>query len=273
MDVVFVGIALALAGVVIGIFSGMLGIGGGTVMVPLLRIAFGFPAISATATSLFVIIPTSVSGALSHLRRGTCLVKLGLALGVGGAISSSLGVLLADRSPSWAIMLVAAVVIAYSAVTMLRKAIKLPKKGEVSTNAVSSSAVTTDSGEVRLSGKDLLGGVGIGLVAGFASGYVGVGGGFIMVPLMTSLLHIPIRKASGTSLVAIIILAIPSVIEYCLLGHVDYLAGIMLTVGTIPGAVLGTKLGAMVNERALRFVFAGFLGIAAVLLVVREFAF
>ena len=297
MDAVVVGVALALAGVVIGIFSGMLGIGGGTVMVPLLRIAFGFPAISATATSLFVIIPTSVSGALSHLRRGTCLVKLGLALGLGGAISSSLGVFLADRSPSWAIMLVAAVVIAYSAATMLRKAIKLPKKGEasanaaspsavthsggeegnraevVSANAASPSAVTTDSDEVRLSGKALLGGVGIGLVAGFASGYVGVGGGFIMVPLMTSLLHIPIRKASGTSLVAIIILAIPSVIEYCLLGHVDYLAGVMLTIGTIPGAVLGTKLGTMVNERVLRFIFAGFLGIAAVLLVVREFAF
>lgn len=271
MDVVLMGIALALAGVFIGIFSGMLGIGGGTVMVPLLRIVFGLPAVSATATSLFVIIPTSISGALSHLRNGTCIIKLGLALGLGGAVTSSLGVFLADRSPSWAIMLAAAIVILYSSSTMLKKALKAPKKGEKKAVAVPKATDSNDG--VVITGKTILSGVGIGLIAGLASGYVGVGGGFIMVPLMTNLLNIPIRKASGTSLVAIIILAVPGVIEYCLLGHVNYLAGLMLTIGTIPGAVLGTKVGAKVNERALRFIFAGFLGVAAILLIVREFIF
>lgn len=79
----------------------------------------------------------------------------------------------------------------------------------------------------------------IGLIAGFASGYVGVGGGFIMVPLMTAWLGIPMKRTSGTSLIAIIILAIPGVIQQAFLGHIDYLAGIMLCVGAIPGAVLG----------------------------------
>ena len=81
-------IGLAVAGIFIGVLSGMLGIGGGTVMVPLLRLVFGLDAYMATATSLFAIIPTSLSGMISHLRAKTCYPKLGLALGLGGAATS-----------------------------------------------------------------------------------------------------------------------------------------------------------------------------------------
>lgn len=66
--------------------------------------------------------------------------------------------------------------------------------------------------------KRLLTGAAIGLVAGFASGYVGVGGGFLMVPLFISLLGITMKKASGTSLIAVVILAIPGVITQTLHG-------------------------------------------------------
>ena len=58
----------ALVGVLIGIASGLLGIGGGTVMVPIFRLAFGMSATVSTATSLFAIIPTSISGAISHVK-------------------------------------------------------------------------------------------------------------------------------------------------------------------------------------------------------------
>ena len=256
---------LGLAGVFVGVFSGMLGIGGGTVMVPLLRLVFGLTAISATATSLFVIVPTSISGAVAHIRNKTCVLKLGVALGLGGAVTSSLGVFLADRSPSWAIMVVAAVIIAYSAYNMLRKALVAGKPR-------AEDAPLGDDEATYETKRDLACGAGIGLIAGLASGYVGVGGGFIMVPLMTAWLGVPMRKATGTSLVAIIILAIPGVVEYCLLGHVNYIAAIMLTIGTIPGAVLGTKLSEKVPERELRFIFAGFLFVAALGLVVNELA-
>ncbi len=90
---------MALIGIVIGLFSGMLGIGGGMVMVPLFRLVFGMSAVGSTATSLFTIIPTSVSGAISHARAKTCVPKLGIALGVGGACTSWLGVWLAQLSP------------------------------------------------------------------------------------------------------------------------------------------------------------------------------
>lgn len=291
-------VALALVGVGIGLLSGMLGIGGGTIMVPVLRLLFGLDPVTCTATSLFTIIPTSISGAVSHLRGKTCLPALGLALGLGGACTSPVGVYLATISPGWAVMAAAAAVIAYSAVSMLRKACALPRRasdrvagaaGRAGAQAPGASSRATGaatdgvaSGEANvaagaateepfaLSRKNLLAGFGIGLCAGLLSGYVGVGGGFIIVPLLLSVVGLPMRKASGTSLIAVLVLAIPGAVEQALFGNIDYLAGLALAVGSIPGAVAGTRLMRRVPERGLRFLFGAVLLLAAVLLVVNE---
>lgn len=311
-----------LVGIFIGILSGLLGIGGGTIMVPVFRLAFGLSPLMSTATSLFTIIPTSISGAVSHIKGKTCVPVLGLAMGVGGALTSPVGVWLASLSPAWLVMLAAALIIGYSAVNMLRKAVKAPSKRKAAGSGCEPSgpvAEAGDSGDRRsaaqdpscaallrsddviisaqttppspasatgvgagshdeavptvpkLSRKQLLIGVAIGLGAGLMSGYVGVGGGFIMVPLMLSLIHIPMKLASGTSLIAILILAIPGTIENGLVGNIDYVVGLSVAIGSIPGAILGAMLVKRVPERALRFIFGGFLIIAAIVLFLNEF--
>lgn len=274
-------IAPALVGVLIGIASGLLGIGGGTVMVPIFRLAFGMSATMSTATSLFAIIPTSISGAISHVKGKTCIPALGIAAGLGGACLSPVGVWLAQLSPDWLVMLAAALIIGYSAINMFKKAFKLRPAGQPATGVDAAAAASlTSSGDAAaaaptaddssLSRKQLLQGAAIGLVAGLASGYVGVGGGFIMVPLMLSIIGIPMRKASGTSLIAVMILAIPGVIEQGIIGNINYLAGIAIVIGTIPGAVIGARLVTKVPERTLRLLFGCFLIVAAVMLVLNE---
>lgn len=312
-------IIAAIIGVIIGIFSGLLGIGGGTLMVPIFRLGFGMSAISSTATSLFTIIPTSLAGLITHVKNKTCIPKVGVLCGLGGACTSPLGVYLASISPSWAIMLVAAAIIGYSSYSMFRKAIRMPKiapqgesavtgkdlekeaekaaraaqaaqaaaaqaqaaqaaavqgKGQPGTTKAVANATKTASAPkeepFKLSIKKVALCLLIGLIAGLASGYVGVGGGFIMVPLFISLLGIMMRQASGTSLVAVTILAIPGVVEQGLLGHIDYIAGIAMAVGSIPGAVIGASLIRKVPERKLRFVFGAFLLISAVVLLFNE---
>ena len=292
----------ALVGIGIGILSGMLGIGGGTVLVPIFRLAFGMSPIMSTATSLFTIIPTSVSGAVSHIRHKTCVPSLGLAAGLGGACTSPIGVWLATISPAWMVMLAAALIIGYSAVNMLRKAWKMKparagvvapaapageppveaaveQAGDAAANddaapevPAGESSVAADTGKAfpKLTRKQLAIGAAIGLGAGLASGYVGVGGGFIMVPLILSLVGISMKQASGTSLIAVMLLAIPGTIEQGLLGNIDYMAGIAVAVGSIPGAVIGARLVRLVPERTLRFIFGGFLIVAAVVLVLNE---
>ena len=310
MDVFAAFIAPALAGVFVGVMSGLLGVGGGTIMVPIFRLAFGMSPLASTATSLFAIIPTSISGVVAHARAKTCVPKLGLALGVGGAVMSPLGVWLASVSPGWLVICVAAIVIGFSAFKMFKKAVKCapaPRAGRAgaaraagpnaaeqraacASNATSSSsnaaapqaacagAASAHSTTPKpvpdqpiLSRKQYLQGACIGLIAGLASGYVGVGGGFIMVPLMLAVLDIPMSLASGTSLIAIMILAIPGVIEQGLLGNIEYLAGIAIVVGSIPGAQVGARLVRVVPERQLRFIFGGFLLVAAVMLMLNEF--
>lgn len=315
----------ALVGVLIGIASGLLGIGGGTVMVPIFRLAFGMSATMSTATSLFAIIPTSISGAISHVKGKTCIPALGIAAGLGGACLSPVGVWLAQLSPDWLVMLAAALIIGYSAINMFKKAFKVSRAGQPAKGADAAASPSTQSsgapeglrtevrvasatarisgtgetladpsatggssaampslassgepaasassGDSPLSRKQLLQGAAIGLIAGLASGYVGVGGGFIMVPLMLSIIGIPMRKASGTSLIAVMILAIPGVIEQGIIGNINYLAGIAIVIGTIPGAVIGAKLVTKVPERTLRLLFGCFLIVAAIMLVLNE---
>ena len=270
-------------GLAVGVLAGLLGIGGGMLLVPAFKLGYAMDSLMCTATSLFTIIPTSVSGAIFHIRNKTCLPKLGVAAGLGGACLSPLGVWLATLSPDWAVMGAAALIIAYSSVTMFRKALKAPKvprgAGAGAADAAAKEAAAEDRAAAierahaeapTIGWREAAIGAAIGLFAGLASGYVGVGGGFIMVPLMMSILHVPMKLTSGTSLIAVMILAVPGTVTQALLGNINWIAGIAVACGSIPGATLGAKLIPKVPERQLRFLFAGFLVVAAVLLVVNQ---
>ena len=288
-------------GVGVGVLSGLLGIGGGTVLVPVFKLGYALSPIMSTATSLATIIPTSISGAISHVRRKTCVPSLGVAAGLGGAITSPVGVWLATMSPDWAIMVAAAAVIAYSAITMFSKALKAPKGKGTATAAAGAEVANACSGKSsaeevearaaaaaaeagtpgveagaavpavpQMARRQLVMGVGVGAIAGVASGYVGLGGGFVMVPLMVSLFHIPMKLTSGTSLIAVALLALPAAVTQTMLGNVSWLVALAVAAGSVPGALLGARLIPRVPERTLRFIFSGFLLVGAVLLALNQ---
>lgn len=268
----------ALVGVVVGALSGLLGIGGGTLMVPIFRLGFGMTALESTATSLFTIVPTSLVGFATHIKNKTCIPRVGVVCGLAGALTSPAGVILASLSPAWLVMLAAALIVAYSSVSMFRKAIRMPKVAATAGTPLEEGAeeaakeIEEKLPEFAFTKKRVAQAIAIGLGAGLASGYVGVGGGFIMVPLFLSVLGIMMRQASGTSLVAVTILAVPGVITQVMLGNVDFIAGIAMAAGSIPGAILGANLTRIVPERQLRFAFGTFLLVSAVALFGNEIA-
>lgn len=259
-------------------------------MVPVFKLGFGMSAIASTGTSLFVIVPTSISGAITHLRNRTCIPLLGFTAGIGGALTSPVGVWLASMSPEWAIIVCAAIVIAYSAITMFTKAEKLRKKNRK--KAEGKSTASNLASEVQVQSEErpeanapdelasfmqkvskrklVIVGALIGLGAGVLSGYVGVGGGFIMVPLFMQLLGTPMKLTSGTSLIAVMILAASGTVAQAAMGNIDWFAGICMAIGCIPGAYIGSKLIKKVPELALRYVFSAFLLIAAGMLGVDQ---
>ena len=141
--------------------------------------------------------------------------------------------------------------------------------------ALTASAAASASGDGRpalpeVTPRQMGLGFAIGLLAGLLGGYVGVGGGFIMVPLFMQMLKTPMKLTSGTSLIAVLILAIPGAVTQGAMGNIDWMVAIALSLGAIPGAVIGSHLVSRVPERALRFLFSALLCAAAILLVVDQ---
>lgn len=104
----------------------------------------------------------------------------------------------------------------------------------------------------------------VGVVAGLASGLFGVGGGIVIVPGLVALVHLDQRLAHGTSLTAIVPIALAGAIGYSTGGEVDWAAGALTAVGAIAGAPIGVALLGRLPERQLRIGFAGVLLFSAV---------
>lgn len=110
--------------------------------------------------------------------------------------------------------------------------------------------------------------LGIGLLAGLLSGLFGVGGGTVIVPLLLLFLHFDQRLAAGTSLAAIVPTATVGVVSYAIHGSVAWIPAVILAVGAVIGAQIGTWLLARLPQNALRWGFVGFLVVVIVMLFV-----
>jgi uncharacterized protein len=108
----------------------------------------------------------------------------------------------------------------------------------------------------------------LGLVAGFLGGLFGVGGGILIVPALVLFMHMDQRLAHGTSLAAVLPIAVSSLIGYTLADKVDWPVGALLAIGAVGGAVIGTHILHVLPQRVLGYVFAGFLLLTAIRLVV-----
>jgi uncharacterized membrane protein YfcA len=117
-------VVLVAFGVVVGVASGLLGVGGGTLIVPFLTLAAGFSQHSAEATSLLVILPTAIAGSLVLRRRGVGDLGLALRFGTVGAIGSVLGALLALALPADTLRIVFAVFVGVVGLRLARDGIR-----------------------------------------------------------------------------------------------------------------------------------------------------
>jgi uncharacterized membrane protein YfcA len=117
-------LALVSFGVVVGVASGLLGVGGGTLVVPFLTLAMGLSQHAAEATSLLVVLPTAVAGSLALSRRGVGDLKLALRFGVVGALGSVLGALLALALPAATLRIVFAVFVGLVGVRLARDGLR-----------------------------------------------------------------------------------------------------------------------------------------------------
>jgi uncharacterized membrane protein YfcA len=232
-----------IVGFVAGIMSGLFGVGGGIITTPAIQFLLGGAPYIAVGTPLPVIFPSALVGAFTYYRGGEVSLRAaGWAAGPGvlGAIA---GALLTDLvNPHW-LLLVTAVLIGWQAVRVARaKEYRIRPRG--TTSGWSYAA--------------------LGLFTGFVSGLLGVGGGIVFVPIVTTVLGMPLKRALGTSLVVIAAIAIPGTIVHAALGHIDWAIFLALVVGVIPGARLGAVFALGTRERTLRILVGVFLFAVAI---------
>ena len=259
---------LGLGGIV-GILSGMFGVGGGFLMTPLLFF-IGIPPAVAVATEANQIVASSFSGVLAHLRRKTVDLKMGTVLLIGGLCGAALGVVLFNilKAQGQVDLLVKLCYVVFLGVVgglMFFESLRAIRRSKKPGGAVS---VRKKHGLVhalplkmkfRVSGLyiSVIPPLLVGLTVGILAAIMGVGGGFIMVPAMIYLLGMPTKVVIGTSLFQIIfVTAFTTMLHATTNFTVDIVLAVLLLVGGVIGAQIGTRIGVKMKAENLRILLA-----------------
>ncbi len=239
-------------GVIGGTLAGLLGIGGGTVIIPLLLYFTGMDIKAATAVSMMHITFASISGTIFNYFQKTIIFKYSIYFGLSSMVFSFLGSYITKYVPDLALKSIYVFALTISLVLLIiRFRFGKDKVGELSPGK-----------------KDLYKIIPVGVVAGFMAGLLGIGGGFLFVPALMFFFGMPINIATGTSLGAIIFTSIPGLAGKFLSVDFNVLFGLVVGTGGIAGVRLGTYLKRKISLRVSRNLFILFFIIVFIRVVI-----
>jgi len=257
-------------GGVVGLLSGMFGVGGGFLTTPLL-IFYGIPPAVAVASSAPQLTGASVSGVLAHRQRGGVDVQMGSVLVVGGAIGAVLGgfifqALQASGQIDMVVGILYVVLLGGIGITMGREAIGSIVATRTGAKPPAPARrhhplIASLPGRWRFYKSGLyispLAPLMLGLGTGMITALMGIGGGFILVPAMIYLLGMSTRVVVGTSLFQILFVTIATTMTHALTTHaVDIVLASLLLIGSVTGAQVGVRFAQKVKPEYLRLVLA-----------------
>ncbi|WP_416796317.1 sulfite exporter TauE/SafE family protein [Ciceribacter azotifigens] len=253
-------------GAAVGFLSGMFGVGGGFLITPLL-IFYNIPPVVAVATGANQVVASSVSGAITHFRRGTLDVKLGLVLLVGGLAGATAGIYVFSwlRSAGQLDLFISLLYVLFlgtigslmlmESLNAMRRAARnqpatLRRPGQHIWVHRLPFKMRFKKSKIYLS---VLPVIGLGFGIGVLTSIMGVGGGFIMVPAMIYLLRIPTNVVVGTSLFQIIfVTAYTTIVQATTNYSVDIVLAFLLMVAGVVGAQYGVRVGQRLRGEQLR---------------------
>lgn len=239
----FLLLILGLLGLIGGVLSGLIGVGGGIFFVPALIFVMGWDIKEAVAVSLVIIIFSSLSGTIRNLRTDDQISwRAAAILAATVAPSALIGVAISRVSPSVLVEVVFAIILLLLAYPTARGDLNLEYSIKIPTILM----------------------IAAGIVIGSLSGLVGVGGGVLMVPLMVLGLGLRTKVAIATSLAITFCTGVVGSIGYIATGFDQFASLPPLVIGSIVGAWLGVRLRAHTPDKALRTVFAGFMVVVAI---------
>lgn len=234
-----------LVGVLAGLASGLFGVGGGIVIVPGLVMLAAYPQRLAHGTSLAAIVPIATVATVGYATAGEVDLPVGILIAVGAMVGTPLGVAALARMPHRWLRRGFAVLLALTAVRLVID----PGAG--------AGREALDVGGVVLY---LVTGVGLGGLAGL----MGVGGGVVLVPLLTLAFGLPLVLAKGTSLAAIVPIALVGTVRHVRHDTTDLRAGALVGVGGVVTAAVASQISLGLDQTTSAWSFGALLVVVAI---------
>ncbi|AFZ30083.1 protein of unknown function DUF81 [Gloeocapsa sp. PCC 7428] len=236
-------LSLSLGGLIAGILAGFLGIGGGTILVPLM-VGLGYTPLQGVATSSLAIVITSISGSIQNWRMGYFDTQRVISLGLPALFTAQIGVYLASKFVSYLLLITFGLLLLINIYLVdLKKRLTTINQGKLQRINPAIARLFT------------------GGAAGILAGLFGVGGGVIMVPMQILLLGETIKTAIQTSLGVIILTALAACIGHTLSHNVLFTEGILLGIGGLVGAQMSTRILPKLPDTTISILFRLMLGL------------
>jgi uncharacterized membrane protein YfcA len=262
----------------------MLGIGGAIFLVPLLALILHLPIHVAIGTGLITVLATSSVSASTYMKKNLTNIKLAMLLLTVAALGGVAGATLAAFARASLLSGIFGLMMLYAAYSIVTRQpsrlVSQPgRENAASSNpgeghSTSLSAVYYDNASQQLVSyqvKHLPYGLLAGLLAGIISGLLGIGGGIFIIPIMLSIMRIPVKPTIGTSAFMIGVVAAASAFIYYHRGYIHPLVAGPAAAGVFVGALLGPHLALRIKDIALRYGFAILLFATAILMELRAF--
>jgi uncharacterized membrane protein YfcA len=255
-------------GGVVGLLSGLFGVGGGFLITPLLMF-IGVPAGVAVATGANQVVASSVSGVLAHMQRRTVDFRMGAVLLAGGVAGSGAGIVVFDAlrragQVELLVQLSYVVFLGLIGALMFNESLRaLVRARQAAPPARRARGALAQALPLRVRFRtsglyiSVIPPLAIGASVGFLAAIMGVGGGFILVPAMIYLLGMPTKVVVGTSLFQIVfVTAFTTLMHAVTAQSVDLLLAVVLILGGVIGAQIGTQIGLRLRAEQLRILLA-----------------
>ncbi len=250
-----------LLGFAAGFASGAFGVGGGVITTPAIRLLLTQSSDIALGTPLPVIFPSALVGGYNYWRAGKIIPRVILYCSLTGLAGTAVGSLATTLIDTRYIMIATALVLFYLALRTFATAMHRSSHAHAETGiAREGRAALQPAWKLAL----------VGFAAGFFSGFLGLGGGVILVPAFFFLLHMDLKECLGNSLVVISLLAVPGSVIHSFLGHVHWGIALAMTLGVMPGSYLGSFFTLRARSRRVLSLFSCFLLTVGIIFLFKE---
>ncbi len=236
MDVISYGI-IACIGCLIGLSSGMFGIGGALIATPLLHLYAGLTEFLALGTPLPAAFPSSLTGSFVYHRHNLLYFPVILPVLLGALPANICGTLLTQYVTEFTIMILTGSFLLLVGTTFFIRGWLLHEQKEYNPQP------------------NFLFGIITGIGAGLLSGFLAIGGGIVLVPAFVKIHKLPLKKALATSLVCVCVLTVPGTITHYILGHIDPMIALVLSMTVVPFSYIGSKITVKVKSRTIERIY------------------